>query len=80
MADDKKYFRTGPWQLVLYALVAALIIAGIIRGQSGDVHSWEKCKESLFNQMISGECTPRRGFAPQQDNNAPVQSDTGRNV
>ena len=81
MADDKKYFRMGPWQWVLYALVAALIVASIIRGQSGDVRSWEKCKESLFTQMISGECTPRRGFAPQQDNsNPPVQSDTGRNV
>ena len=81
MADDKKYFRMGPWQWVLYALVAALIVASIIRGQSGEVRSWEKCKESLFTQMISGECTPRRGFAPQQDNsNPPVQSDTGRNV
>ena len=81
MADDKKYFRMGPWQWVLYALVAALIVASIIRGQSGDARSWEKCKESLFTQMISGECTPRRSFAPQQDNINPTgQSNTGTNV
>ena len=49
MADDKKYFRMGPWQWVLYALVAALICQHH-QGQSGEVRSWEKCKD---------RCSPR---------------------
>lgn len=79
MDNNDKRFRIGGWQWVLYALVAALIIGSIMRGQSGETPDWQKCKESLFNQMLTGECTLRRGFAPQQ-NNQVVPSSDGKNI
>ena len=77
MDDNNKPFRIGRWQWALYALVAALIIASIMRGQSGDVPAWQQCKESLFNQMFSDQCTPRRGFAP---NNQSGEQPEGLNL
>lgn len=52
----------GRYGWVLYALVAVLIIASMIQSQYGTIPEWEKCRESLIEQMFSDQCTPRRGF------------------
>ena len=64
MNKNDKYFRLGRFQWVLYALIAVLLIASIMRSQWGAPRAWEQCKESLFSQMLSGECTPRRSNTP----------------
>ncbi len=47
---------------ILAALIAALAIAMIYQSNSGGIEQpWAECKESLVQQMFSGECTPRTG-------------------
>ncbi len=79
--ENQPYFRGGGWRWVLYALLAVLVIASMIMAQSGNVPEWEKCKESLFEQMFSDECTLRRGY----DNSpsiptVPTPSGNGQNI
>ena len=46
------------WLLVL--LMSLFVLAFIRRDMSGMADmSWTKCKESLFTQVIKGECTLR---------------------
>ena len=72
----------GGFRWVFYALVAVLIIGSLWASRSGRVPEWEKCKESLFQQMLSDVCTPRRGFEPGGngggDGDVPVQSSPGK--
>ena len=45
---------------ILLALVAALSVAAIWRDQQGlPAPSWTNCKESLFTQVFTGNCTLR---------------------
>lgn len=47
---------------VLAALIAALMIAMIYQESTGGVERpWAECKESMVQQMFSGNCTPRSG-------------------
>ena len=46
------------WLLVL--LMSLFVVAFIWRDMSGMAEmSWTKCQESLFTQVITGECTLR---------------------
>ena len=48
---------------ILGALITITIIASIYREQSGlKLPSYMNCKESIFQQMLSNECTLRKGF------------------
>ena len=67
----------GGFRLIFFALLAGLVIAGLMMGQSGNVPDWEKCKESLFQQMFSDQCTPRRGFEQPE---LPSANTGGENV
>ena len=69
----------GTFRWVFYALLAALVIGSLMMSQSGRIPDWEKCKESLFQQMLSDQCTPRRGLAPDNDG-APAATGSGQNV
>lgn len=71
----------GGLRWVLYALIAALAVGSLVMAQSGRVPDWEKCRESLVQQMFSDQCTPRRGFAPDSggDGGDPAPG-PGRNI
>lgn len=58
---DQKFFNLSGMSWVLYALLAVLLIAGMMYSQGRDAPRHMQCKESLFEQMFSDECTPRRG-------------------
>lgn len=60
---DQKFFNLSGMSWILYTLLAVLLIVGMIysRGQDSPAHM--QCKESLFQQMFSDTCTPRRGVA-----------------
>lgn len=73
--SGKKPSGFGGMRLVFYALLAALIIASLMVGRSGNTPSWEQCKESLFQQMFSDQCTPRRGF--EKPSSSPVPGGAG---
>ncbi|MGC6484372.1 MAG: hypothetical protein ACON4P_01770 [Candidatus Puniceispirillales bacterium] len=75
MDDNNKYFRVSGWQIVIYALLTVLIIAGIYVGRTGETPQWQQCKESLFTQMFSDTCTPRRGMLsnPESGDSQPLQ-------
>lgn len=51
----------GLW--IFAALFAILAISVIYQSEFGGgvERPWTECKENLFSQMISGECTPRSG-------------------
>lgn len=53
----------GNIRWVLMALITILLVAGFWWRSGGNTPEWEKCKESLFVQMFSDTCTPRRGIA-----------------
>lgn len=59
----------GMW--ILAALLAVLAISQIYMAESGKLdRPWAECKESLFTQVFSGECTPRDGgLAPSTAGN-----------
>ena len=62
MSDkDQKFFNLSGKAWVLYALLAVLMIAGLMTSQNRDAPDWANCKESLIEQMFSDTCTPRRG-------------------
>lgn len=47
---------------ILAALIAALGIAMIYQEYAGGrERPWAECKESMVQQMFSGNCTPRTG-------------------
>ncbi|MCE2517580.1 MAG: hypothetical protein J4F41_07075 [Alphaproteobacteria bacterium] len=63
MADDpKKFFNLSGMSWVLYALLAVMLITGLVMSQGRDAPEWAKCKESLLQQMFSDTCTPAEGF------------------
>ena len=63
-------------RIIFYGLVAALIITSLYMARSGRVPDWEKCKESLVQQVITGDCTFREGYEPQ-----PIApSSSGQNI
>jgi len=63
MSDEQnKFFRLGGMSWVLYALLAVLLMAGLMVGRDQDAPAWAQCKESLFQQMFSDTCTPRQGI------------------
>lgn len=76
MDDKNKFFRIGKWQVVLYALITVLIIASLYVGRTGETPQWQQCKESLFTQMFSDTCTPRRGMNPDQQGGSPLPLST----
>ena len=48
---------------ILAALISVLVIASIYREQSGlDIPDHLNCKESMFKQMFTDQCTPRTGL------------------
>tara|TARA_B100000989_G_scaffold213752_1_gene162425 strand:+ start:542 stop:781 length:240 start_codon:yes stop_codon:yes gene_type:complete len=61
--ENAPYLETGDkmdlrWLLIL--LMSLFVVAFIWRDMSGMAEmSWTKCKESLFTQVITGECTLR---------------------
>ena len=68
----------GMW--ILAALIAAMVIAMVYQEQAGGIdRPWTKCKESLFQQMFSDQCTPTAGSAapglPRIEAPAPDPSD-----
>jgi len=67
-------------QWVLYALITALIIAGLYQSRNADAPAWEQCKESLFIQMISGDCTPRRGIGGELSPSPVLPENPGRKI
>lgn len=58
----------GNSRWILMALITILLVAGFWMRSDGNVPEWEKCRESLFQQMFSDTCTPRRGFAAPNSN------------
>ena len=47
---------------ILAALIAAMGIAMIYQEYAGGREQpWAQCKESMVQQMFSGDCTPRSG-------------------
>jgi hypothetical protein len=48
---------------ILAALIAVIIIATIYQSEVGGGldRPWTKCKESMIQQIFSGDCTPREG-------------------
>lgn len=72
------------YRWVLYALLTVLVVASLWMSQSGRVPEWERCRESLFQQMFSDACTPRPGLGPEGPRDGPgrpVQpSSRGRDV
>lgn len=58
----------GMW--ILAGLLAAFAIALIYQESTGGVEQpWAQCKESLVQQMFTGDCTPRSGgmLAPRPE-------------
>ena len=50
----------GMW--ILAAILAVLAISQIYMAETGQLdRPWAECKESLFTQVFSNECTPRDG-------------------
>lgn len=47
---------------ILAALIAAFMIAVMYQESTGSIERpWAECKESLVQQMLSGNCTPVSG-------------------
>lgn len=70
---------------VFYALLAALLVGSLMMSQSGRIPDWEKCRESLFQQMFSDKCTPRSGHIPGNGGPSgggatPGSPESGRNI
>lgn len=80
MTEQQPKQRRGSLQWVLYALITALIVVGLYQSRNADAPDWEKCKESLFTQMISGDCTPRRGLGGDQDPSTTLPESPGRTI
>lgn len=80
MTEQAPKRRHGTLQWVLYALITALIIAGLYQSRNADAPQWEQCKESLFTQMISGDCTPRSGFGGEQPPSSFLPESSGRKI
>ena len=59
----------GMW--ILAAILAVLAISQIYMAETGQLERpWAECKESLFTQVFSNECTPRDGgLAPSTAGN-----------
>ena len=52
---------------ILAALITVLVISSIYREQSGmKLPEYLKCKESMFQQMFTDQCTPRSGLQKSQ--------------
>lgn len=52
--------------ILLGVLLVAMVVAGIVAQQQGiEGPSHMKCKESLVEQMLGSQCTPRRGVMMQ---------------
>ena len=50
----------GMW--ILAALIAVMAVAMMYQDSSGGIQRpWAECKESLVQQMLSDQCTPRGG-------------------
>lgn len=65
----------GMW--ILAALIAVFTIAMIYQERSGGIRQpWAECKESLFQQMFSGDCTPRSGSVRMPGSEAPAAGGT----
>lgn len=62
----------GMW--ILAAILAVLAISQIYMFESGQLERpWAECKESLFTQVFSNECTPRDGgLAPSTAGDTPA--------
>ncbi len=59
--QNNKKGGIGGMQIIIYALITILAISALyMRG--GDLPQWEKCKESLVQQLFSNQCTPRSGL------------------
>jgi len=80
MTEQEPKRRSGNLHWILYALITALIIAGLYQSRNADAPDWEQCKESLFTQMISGDCTPRRGFGDEQSPSSILPESPGRTI
>ena len=82
MAENNRPTGTGgfgTFRWVFYALLAALVVGSLMMSQSGRIPDWEKCRESLVQQMLSDQCTPRRGLAPDSGDE-PASTGSGQNV
>ena len=53
---------------ILAALISVLVIASIYREQSGlEMPGHLNCKESMFKQMFTDQCTPRTGLTKENN-------------
>jgi hypothetical protein len=48
---------------IMAAILGAMALAAIYQDEIGGgiERPWAECKESMVQQMLSGNCTPRRG-------------------
>ena len=54
---------------ILAVLISVLVIASIYREQSGmKMPDHLNCKESMFEQMFTDDCTPRTGLKKLKQN------------
>ena len=46
-------------RIIIYVLIAVLMLAIVWRGEfSGQgTREWQRCKESVFQQVVFGDCT-----------------------
>ncbi|XDZ64635.1 hypothetical protein AB8880_06760 [Alphaproteobacteria bacterium LSUCC0684] len=80
MTEQEPKRQSGSLRWVLYALITALIIASLYQSRNAKAPDWEQCKESLFTQMISGDCTPRRGLGGDQSPSSILPDSPGRKI
>lgn len=60
---------------ILAALIAALMIAVMYQESTGSIERpWAECKESLVQQMFSGDCTPRSGRMRAPETGGPSET------
>ena len=63
----RKKMSRNMW--ILAVLISVLVIASIYREQSGmKMPDHLNCKESMFEQMFTDECTPRTGLKKLKQN------------
>lgn len=66
---------------ILAALIAAFGIAMIFQEYSGGIRQpWAECKESMVQQMFTGDCTPRAGLRPPASADTPAVDPADRPV
>ena len=56
----------GKGMILLAVLLTLMVTLSLCQMQEGKRYPWTECRESLVEQMVSGNCTPRSGLGGQQ--------------